>query len=108
MKIIKGDQVMILLGKDKGRQGQVIACFPKKQKVIVKGLNLFKKHIKASQNQSGGIIEKEAPLYLSKVILICPNCHKNTRVAYKIDQSGQKYRLCKKCQTIIKIKASKK
>jgi len=108
MKIIKGDQIIMLLGKDKGRTGQVVACFPKKQKIIVKGLNLFKKHVKASQGQSGGIIEKEFPLQVSKVALICPNCKKPTRVGYKIDKSGQKYRLCKKCQTIINIKINKK
>ena len=108
MKIIKGDQVKILLGKDKGRTGQVMACFPKKRKVLVSGLNLFKKHIKASENQSGGIIEKEFPLAVSKVILICPNCQKPTRVGYRIDQSGSKYRICKKCQTIINTKTDNK
>ena len=108
MKIIKGDQVKILIGKDKGRSGQVIVCFPKKKKVIVKGLNLFKKHVKASQNQSGGILEKERPLSVSKVALICPNCKKVTRVGYQIDKSGQKYRICRKCHSIIQIKTNKK
>lgn len=108
MKIIKGDQVKILIGKDKGRSGQVLVCIPKKNKVVVKGLNMFKKHVKASQNQSGGIIEREVPLQVSKVALICPNCKKATRVGYKIDKSGQKYRICKKCQSIIQINSNKK
>ena len=108
MKIIAGDQVKILLGKDKGRTGQVLASFPQKRKLVVSGLNLFKKHVKASQNQSGGIIEKEFPLAVSKVILICPHCQKPTRIGYKIDKSGQKYRICKKCQAIINTKTSKK
>ncbi len=101
MKILKGDQVKILIGKDNGRIGQVLACFPKKGKILVKGLNMFKKHLKASKNQSGGIIEKEASIFVSKLALVCPNCQKTTRVAYKIDKSGQKYRLCKKCNSLI-------
>lgn len=108
MKIIKGDQVKIILGKDKGRTGQVLTCSPPKRKLIVSGLNLFKKHVKASQNQSGGIIEKEFPLHISKVALICPHCQKPTRVGYKIDKSGQKYRICKKCHAIINAKTDKK
>jgi large subunit ribosomal protein L24 len=107
MKILKGDQVKMLIGKDKGRTGQVIACFPKKGKILVKGLNIFKKHLKASQNQSGGIVEKEASVYVSKLALICPNCQKTTRVAYKIDKSGQKYRLCKKCNSLINSTSAK-
>jgi len=108
MKIIKGDKVKVLIGKDKGRSGQVIVCLPKKNKVVVKGLNMFKKHIKASQNQAGGIVEREVPLHLSKVALVCPNCKKTTRVGYQIDKSGQKYRICKKCHSIIQIKTNKK
>ena len=108
MKIIKGDQVKLLIGKDKGRDGQVVVCLPKKNKVVIKGLNMFKKHVKASQNQSGGIVEREVPLHVSKVALICPNCKKTTRVGYQIDKSGQKYRICKKCNSIIQIKTNKK
>jgi len=108
MKIIKGDQVSVLLGKDKGRDGRVVICFPKKNKIIVKGINMFKKHVKASQNQSGGIVEREVPLHVSKVVLICPNCKKATRVGYQIDKSGQKYRICKKCHSIIQIHSNKK
>lgn len=108
MKILKGDTVKILIGKDKNRSGSVIAAFPKKNTVVVKGLNMFKKHIKASQGKSGSIIEKERPLGVSKVILICPNCQKTTRVGYEIDKSGDKYRICKKCKTIIQNKVIKK
>lgn len=100
MKIKKGDTVKILIGKDKGRTGQVIRCLPRQAKVVVKGLNLIKKHQKTTQNQSGGIIQKEAPLHVSKVILVCPHCQKTTRVAYQINSSG-KHRFCKKCQSII-------
>jgi large subunit ribosomal protein L24 len=101
MKIIKGDKVKVLIGKDKGREGEVIKCFPQKATVVVKGLNLFKKHIKASQNQPGSIIEKERALGVSKVILVCPECKKATRVGYQIDESGDKYRVCKKCKALL-------
>jgi large subunit ribosomal protein L24 len=102
MKIIKGDKVQITIGKDKNRQGDVIRVIPKKAQVVVKSLNMFKKHIKPSTNQKkGGIIEKERPILASKVALICPNCKKTTRVGYQIEKSGDKVRICRKCKTII-------
>lgn len=107
MKIIKSDKVKILIGKDKGRTGEVIRSIPKKMQVVVKGLNLFKKHVKPTQNQKGGIVEKERPLLVSKVILICPNCQKAARVSYQRDKSGNKYRICKKCQSILKSSTTK-
>lgn len=106
MKIQKGDKVEILIGKDKGRSGQVLRVFPKNEEIIVKGLNMFKKHLKPTQGQKGGIIEKERSFKVSKVILICPSCGKKTRVAYQIDKNGDKFRICRKCKSI--IVASKK
>lgn len=103
MKIIKGDTVKVILGKDKGRQAKVIASSPKKEQVTIQGLNLFKKHIKGQKGQKGSIIEKERPLHISKVALICPNCQKTTRVGYQLDKSGTKYRLCRRCQKIIEV-----
>jgi large subunit ribosomal protein L24 len=97
MKIKKGDKVQVILGKDRGRSGQVLKVFPKTKTVIVQGLNIFKKHLKPSQGQKGQIIEKEGKLAVSKVMLLCPKCQKKTRVAYSIDKNGQKSRLCKKC-----------
>jgi len=108
MKIIKGDKVKILLGKDSGREGEVIRSLPKSKLVTVKGLNIFKKHLKSTKNQAGGILEKERPLLVSKVALLCPNCHKPTRVAYQVDKSGNKYRVCKKCHQLINSKSSSK
>ena len=108
MKIIKGDTVQILIGKDKGRQGEVFRCLPAKKLVFVKGINIFKKHIKSTKQQKGGIIEKERGLIVSKVALICPNCQKTTRVGYQIDKAGDKNRFCKKCKTAITNKKSKK
>ena len=103
MKIIKGDKVEIIIGKDKGRSREVFKTLPKSGKVFVKGLNIVKKHIKPSQGQKGRLVEKEAPLAVSKVILICPNCQKKTRVAYKISENGTKSRICKKCQALITL-----
>ena len=108
MKILKGDKVKILIGKDKGREGEIIKSFPKKSSVVVKGLNMFKKHIKPSQGRAGGIVEKERALYISKVALICPECKKATRVGYKVDKSGTKYRICKKCQAVLTKEVAKK
>lgn len=101
MKILKGDKVKILIGKDKGREGAITKSFPKKNKVVVENLNLFKKHIKPSQGKPGSIIEKERSILVSKVALICPNCKKTTRIGYQIDKTGEKYRICKKCKSIL-------
>lgn len=101
MKLIKGDKVKVLLGKDKGREGEIVRVIPKNNEVIVKGLNLFKKHIKPTQNQKGSIIEKERPLLVSKVALVCQSCKKITRVGLQIDAEGNKYRICKKCKSLI-------
>lgn len=101
MKLIKGDNVKILLGKDKGRDGEIVRVIPKNNQIIVKGLNLFKKHIKPTQNQKGSIIEKERPILASKVALICPSCKKTTRVGLQVDKEGSKYRVCKKCKNLI-------
>ncbi len=101
MKIIKGDKVQVILGKDKGRIGEVLASFPKKNSVIVKDINKFKKHLKSTKDQKGGIIEKERDIDVCKLALICPSCQKPTRVGYKIDKSGEKYRVCKKCKALI-------
>lgn len=108
MKIIKKDLVRVLIGKDKGREGEVVRAIPSKMQIVVKGLNLFKKHIKPSQaNQKGGIVEKERPFAVSKVALVCPQCKKITRVGYQIDKSGSKYRICKKCQALLSAKTTK-
>ena len=101
MKILKGDKVKILIGKDKGRDGEVILSIPKKNRIIVKGLNIYKKHIKSTKDQKGGIIEKERALLVSKVALICPSCGKTTRVGYLVDKAGDKNRICKKCKALI-------
>lgn len=99
MKIRKGDKVQVLQGKDRGKQGEVTFAFPAKGKVIVDGLNVAKRHQKPTQAmQQGGIIDKEMPLPVSRVAIVCPSCHKPTRVGYRFDADGTKVRICRKCE----------
>jgi large subunit ribosomal protein L24 len=92
----KGDTVIVLSGKDKDKKGKVLEVSPKEQKVIVEGINMASKHVKPRKmGESGGIVKAEAPLYASKVMLVCPKCGKPTRLAHKILGDGTKERLCK-------------
>ena len=97
MKIKKNDNVIMLGGKDKGKKAKVILVFTESNKVVVEGLNLIKKHLRAKkQGQKGQIINKERAVDVSAVALICKSCGKSTRVGYKID-GDNKIRICKKC-----------
>ena len=97
MKIKKDDKVIVLSGKDKGKQGKVMIADPKAMKVVVEGVNVATKHQKPQrQGQDGGIIQVETPIYVSKVQLVCPKCGKATRVGHKV-VDGKKVRVCKKC-----------
>ena len=97
MKIKKDDKVVVLSGKDKGKQGKVLIADPKGAKVVVEGVNVATKHQKPrKQGEEGGIIKVETPIYACKVMVICPKCGKPTRVAHKLD-AGKKVRVCKKC-----------
>lgn len=98
MKIKKGDKVQILQGKDKGKVGTVEIVLVKSDKVLVGGLNLFKKHMKPrGERDKGGIIDKSRPLYVSKLGLVCPKCGKVVRVGYKT-VGEEKKRVCLKCK----------
>ena len=91
------DTVVVLSGKDKGKQGKVLATSPKEQKVIVEGLNMVTKHVKPRrQGESGGIVKAEGAMYACKVQVVCPACGKPTRVAHKVE-GEKKMRACKKC-----------
>lgn len=97
MRIKKGDTVKILYGKGRGRRGPVVAIDIKKDRVIVEGLNLYKKHIKGDgQSKTSEIVTIEKPFPISKIMLVCPLCDKPTRVGIKVD-GEQKTRICKKC-----------
>ncbi len=98
MKIRKGDTVLILSGKDRGRKGRVIETFPKKGRVIIEGINLRKKHVRPKRSgEKGQIVERPAPINVSNIKLICSKCGKATRVGYKTE-GKKKYRICKKCK----------
>ena len=102
MKIKKGDTVAVLSGNDKGKTGEVLEVIPKTQKVIVKGVNIRKKHVKPRrQGEEGGIIPSEYPIHSCKVNVVCPKCGKSTKIGYRMEKD-QKVRICKKCNTVIK------
>ncbi len=98
MKIRKGDRVRVLTGKDRGKEGEVITAIPEFRKVIVDGVNVAKKHQRpTSATMQGGIIDKDMPLPVANVALICDDCGP-TRVGYRFDADGSKVRVCKKCK----------
>ncbi|MBQ3337842.1 MAG: 50S ribosomal protein L24 [Selenomonadaceae bacterium] len=101
LHVKKGDTVVVLSGKDKGKQGKIITAMPKAGKVVVEGVNKVKRHSKPSLKvPNGGIITKEMPLHACKVQLICPACNKPTRVGHK-EVNGKNSRVCKKCGEVI-------
>ena len=98
LRIKKGDQVKVLTGKDRGATGNVTRVLPAAGKVIVDGVNVAKKHQKATKaTMQGGIIDRDMPIPVANVALLCPSCGKPTRVGYKFDGEGTKSRVCKKC-----------
>ena len=102
MKLKKGDNVMVLSGNDKGKTGEVLEIAPKADKVIVKGVNIRKKHVKPRKaGEEGGIVASEFPISSSKVNVVCPKCGKTTRIGY-IVENDKKVRICKKCGTKLK------
>lgn len=99
LHVRKGDKVLVLSGKNKGKKGKVLAAFPGEGKVLVEGVHLVKKHRKARQRVQAGIHEQEAPLPSAKVMVICPNCQQATRIAKVLMADGSRARSCKKCGT---------
>lgn len=103
MKLKKGDKVKVMIGKDKGREGQIEKLLPKEGKIVIAGINMYKKHVRPQTRKdqsAGGIIDIVRPLLVSKVALICPKCHKQTRVGQQIFSDGKK-RICRKCKEVI-------
>lgn len=96
MHVKKGDKIQVISGKDKGKQGVILQALPKKNRVIVEGINIVKKHAKPSQaNPQGGIVDQEAPIHVSNVMPLDPKSNEPTRVGYKIE-NGKKVRIAKK------------
>jgi len=102
LRIKKNDTAVVITGKNKGAKGRVLVVTPEKSKVVIEGVNIVKKHMKPNkQYQQGGIIDKEAPLHISNVMLVCPKCQKPTRIANSVLGDGRKLRACKKCKEVI-------
>jgi large subunit ribosomal protein L24 len=98
MKIRKGDRVRVLTGKDRGKESTVSFAFPAEERVIVDGVNIAKKHQKPTRStQQGGIIDKEMPIPVANVAIICGSCGKRTRVGHRFEPDGTKVRICRKC-----------
>lgn len=102
MKIRKGDTVKVLSGNDKGKTGEVLEVIPKTNKIVVKGVNIRKKHIKPrKQGEEGGIIPVECAIHSCKVNVVCPKCGKAVKIGYKVEKD-EKVRVCKACGATIK------
>ena len=102
MKIQKNDNVLIIVGKDKGKKGKVRKAIPGKDGVIVEGLNLIKRHSKTKgKTRQAGIIELEAPVHISNVMVICNKCNKPARIGFRLLEDGKRARYCRNCSEII-------
>jgi len=97
----KGDNVMVITGKDKGKTGEVLSVLPAKQRVLVRGVNIVKRHTKPSQTAPGGIVERESTVHLSNVALIDPTLNKATKIGFRIMEDGRKVRFSKSSNEIL-------
>jgi len=102
LSIRKNDTVMVISGKEKGKKGRVLSVMPSEDKLIIEKVNVIKKHMKPSKKYAqGGIIEKEAPIHRSNIMLVCPRCGKPARITNIVFEDGKKSRVCKKCKEAI-------
>ena len=102
MKIRKNDTVLVITGKDKGKKGKVRFAYPEKERILVEGINFIKRHIRATgQVRQAGIIEQEATIQVSNVMLLCNKCNHPTRVGFHILEDGRKVRICHSCGEVI-------
>ena len=101
--IRKNDNVVVTTGKDRGKSGRVVRLVPEKNRVVVEGVNIIKRHTRPNpqKNVKGGVVEREAPLHASNVQLVCPECSKATRIGRKILGDGRKVRICRKCEGVV-------
>ena len=102
MKIRKNDNVLVIAGKDKGKKGKIRFVFPKKSQIIVEHVNMIKKHTKAKGAvRQAGIIEREAPIHMSNVMLVCNKCSKPTRIGFTFLEDKNKVRICRNCKEVL-------
>jgi large subunit ribosomal protein L24 len=98
MKLKKGDRVRVIAGKDVGKEGEITRAFPESDRVIIDGVNVAKRHTRATgQTMQGGIIDKDMPLHVSNVAIICSSCDSPSRIGYRFEDDGTKVRVCRKC-----------
>jgi large subunit ribosomal protein L24 len=99
----KNDTVVVIAGKDRGKRGRVLKVLPERNRVIVEGVNLIKRHTKPNpaRNIKGGIVEREASLHASNVQIVCPECGRPTRVGRRVLGDGRKVRVCRKCEGVL-------
>jgi len=100
-KIRSGDEVLVTAGRNKGQRGVVRINLIRRDRVVVEGVNIVKKHIKRGRARQSGIVEVEAPLHVSNVLLVCPNCKQPTRVGVRSNEAGKNERYCKKCEATV-------
>jgi large subunit ribosomal protein L24 len=102
MKIRKNDTVLVIAGKDRGKKGKVRFAYPKKERVLVEGVNFVKKHSRArGQARQAGIIELEAPIHVSNVMFFCDKCNHPARIGFRFLEDGRKVRVCRSCNEVI-------
>ncbi len=102
VKVKKEDMVVVITGKDRGKRGKVLKVFPQRERLIVEGLNLMKRHTRPNPpQQQGGIVEKEAPLHISNVMLYCSKCNRAAHVGRKLLSDGTKVRYCRRCGEMV-------
>ncbi|HUV76301.1 MAG TPA: 50S ribosomal protein L24 [Dehalococcoidales bacterium] len=102
MKIRKNDTVLVIAGKDKGKKGKVRFAYPKKERILIEGINFIKKHSKAKgQMKQAGIIDLEAPINVSNVMLFCDKCNRPVRIGHRFLEDGRKVRICRSCREVI-------
>jgi large subunit ribosomal protein L24 len=102
LSLKKNDTVRVMSGREKGKQGRVLSVYPSKDSLLIEKINMIKRHMKPTRKYTqGGIIEKEAPIHISNVMLICPKCNKPTRIGNTALQDGRKVRVCKKCGEVV-------
>ena len=101
--IRRNDTVMVVTGKDNGKRGRVLRVLPLKNRLVVEGVNMIKRHTRPNpqRNIKGGIVEREASMHASNVQLVCPECGKTTRIGHKILTDGRKIRICRKCEGVV-------
>ena len=101
--IRRNDTVVVTTGKDSGKRGRVLKVLPAKNRLIVEGVNIIKRHTKPNpaKNVKGGVVSREASLHASNVQLVCPECGRQTRIGHRVLEDGRKVRICRKCEGVV-------